>query len=109
MHGKLSFLVEYKVAIPLFYTGFKDKDKVEIYEGDIIRGFQEQQGIIDFADGTFWVRFINKEMKALADFDKVPCIQTALGTLMNGCDAKYVRVVGDRYMNPELLEDDKDE
>jgi len=100
---------EYKVAIPLFYTGFKDKDKVEIYEGDIIRGFQEQQGIIDFADGTFWVRFINKEMKALADFDKVPCIQTALGTLMNGCDAKYVRVVGDRYMNPELLEDDKDE
>lgn len=95
---------EYKVAIPLFYTGFKDKDKVEIYEGDIIRGFQEQRGIITFSNGTFWVQFFNKNMKAIADFAEVPHIATALGTLMNGCDGKYVRVVGNRYMNPDSLE-----
>lgn len=95
---------EFIKAIPLFYSGFKDKDGVQIYEADIIKGFQEQQGIVDFEDGTFWVRFINKRMKAIADFAKVPHIKTALGTLMNGIDGKHVRVIGNFYMNEELLE-----
>ena len=96
---------EYRKAIPLFYSGFKDKDGMEIYEADIIQGFQEQRGIIAFEKGTFWVRFINKQMKAIADFAKVPHIQTALGTLMDGCDGKYVRVIGDIYINNEILEE----
>ena len=96
---------EYKKAIPLFYSGFKDKDGVEIYEADIIQGFQEKQGIVDFADGTFWVRFINKWTKSIADFAKVPHIKTALGTLMNGMDGEHQRVIGNFYMNKELLEE----
>ena len=96
---------EYKVAIPLFYSGFKDRDGVEIYEADIIQGFQEQQGIVDFENGTFWLRFINKRMKAIADFARVPHIKTALGTVMNSIDGKYQKVIGHFYMNKELLEE----
>lgn len=96
---------EYKVAIPLFYSGFKDINKVEIYEADIIQGSQEQRGIIAFEKGTFWVRFIDKLMKTIADFNKVPYIKTALGTFMNSSDGKYARVIGNFYMNEELLED----
>ncbi len=94
---------EYKIAIPLFYSGFKDKDRLEIYEADIIQGFQEQRGIIEFSDGTFYVRFFDERMKAIADFAKIPHIKTALGTLMNGIDGKYVRVIGNKYMNSELF------
>lgn len=94
---------EYKKAVPLFYSGFKDRDKIEIYEADIIQGFQEQRGIIEFNDGTFWVRFVDKRMKAIADYAEVPHIKTSLGTLMNGIDGKYVKIIGDIYMNPELL------
>lgn len=94
----------YKVAIPLFYSGFKDKDGVEIYEADIIQGFQEKQGIVDFENGTFWVRFINKWTKSTENFAKVPHIKTALGTLMNGIDGEHQRVIGNFYMNKELLE-----
>jgi len=96
---------EYKVAIPLFYSGFKDINKVEIYEADIIKGFQDRKGLIEFSDGTFRVIFFDKEMKALADFDKVPHISTALGILMNGMQGKYVRVIGNKYMNKDLLEE----
>jgi len=95
---------EYKVAIPLFYSGFKDINKVEIYEADIIQGFQDRKGLIEFSDGIFRVIFFDKEMKALADFEKVPHIQTALGTLMNGMQGKYVRVIGNKYMNKKILE-----
>jgi len=78
---------EYKVAIPLFYTGFKDKDKVEIYEGDILNG--------DFPDVVFW------------DDDRG---QWRLRNSENPDDTLWEiirdnnpEIIGNIYMNPELL------
>lgn len=93
----------YKKAIPLFYSGFTDKDEKEIYEKDILQGFQGRKGIVEFENGTFWVKYFNEEMKAIADFARVPYIKESLGTLMSGIDGKYVRNIGNIYENPELM------
>lgn len=82
---------EYKKAIPLFYTGYKDIDKVEIYEGDIIKTKDGAVGEIfyDEENMRFWSS--NDEHINKSGF----CEELLL---------IEPRIIGDRYMNPELLE-----
>lgn len=69
------------------YTGLKDKDGVEIYEGDyLLDGHSGGRGEVKFYKGAFIVEFDN-EMQDLYDWT-------------------YEYVIGNIYENLELLRED---
>jgi hypothetical protein len=77
-----------KDATPMQYTGLKDKNGKEIYDGDIVKvsGFSELMEVY-FKDGYFgW----GKEHRGMYSFDP-------FGT-------EDLEVIGNIWENPELLE-----
>ena len=82
------------------YTGLKDEKGIEIYEDDIVR-VTDDDGSTDFADGgigtvggmgDLFMWYINGEVQnGLYDIE-----MTA-----------YIEVIGNKYENPELLEEEE--
>lgn len=69
-------------------TGLKDKNGVEIYEGDIVRYFRNELAVIVYRDGGVGIR-------SLSWGDCEP-LQRRLGE---------IEVIGNIYENQELLEE----
>ena len=77
------------------YTGLKDKDDKEIYEGDILRQTESVfcmpvvfQSVVEYQPGGFWFRGI--------DFNITDCN-------WHQFNAQNREVIGNIYENPELL------
>jgi uncharacterized phage protein (TIGR01671 family) len=75
------------------YTGLKDKNGVEIYEGDIVKSLINIFVVV-YEKGSFCVKGINRNQK-----------YTIYQELMMSDKAKLsLEIIGNNYENPELLE-----
>lgn len=73
-------------VILMQYTGLKDKNGVEIYEGDIVRYFRNELAVIVYRDGGV-------DIRSLSWGDCEP-LQRRLGE---------IEVIGNIYQNKDLL------
>ena len=78
---------------PSQYTGLKDKNGKEIYEGDILKGGRSKHGAVKFENGCFivWDEPIGWDFDT---FDEKPGIANT---------ENWAVVIGNVYENPELL------
>lgn len=74
------------------FTGLKDRNGREIYEGDIVQYFGSSPEVVDFGEITHGDSFDGG---------------TATGYDLNQATMPGTEVIGNIYENPELLKEDK--
>ncbi len=84
------------------YTGAKDQNYKEIYEGDLITMSER--------DGVFEVIYLDEDNSPDHPFFPLMCAFVLINKVTNDYmdfqwdDADYMEVIGNIYENPELLE-----
>ena len=82
--GKHWEFTDFKEVVLMQYTGLKDIEGKEIYEGDIILGYKNPH-VVTFADGAFYLTYKNSSVR-----------------LSRTCGA--LKIIGNIFENPELTQ-----
>ena len=97
--GNTSYEFKAKNCELLQFTGLKDRNGTEIYQGDIVAGkpphyIEEVKGVVEY--GALAFAFKGKTKNGMVWFDTItnPKVTKAC-----------VKVIGNKFENPELLED----
>lgn len=99
--GLLVSLPLYKKAeVVMQYTGLKDKNGKEIYEGDVVRGTTDEWDAETKTDDIVEVEWDSKT----CGFLPFSGYDSDCGT---GTSPRHVEVIGNIYENPELLNNNK--
>ncbi|GAB6499803.1 MULTISPECIES: YopX family protein [Bacillus] len=85
---------------PQQYTGLKDKNGKEIYEGDILECHHKIKGNVFFHDGSYGISSEECELNV----EDINTYDNLNVELINDND---LVVIGNIYENPELLEESK--
>lgn len=86
-----------KDAILMQSTGLKDKNGVEIFEGDVVKNLVDNG--FDYVDGFGVVRF--QQGGFVIDYNN---LDTEFEWLYYAQDEGEIEIIGSIYENPELLE-----
>ena len=122
IHGKLNSKLNQQWLVPMQFTGLKDKNGKEIYEGDVLNfdwRLQETselyaddceniKGVVRFQNGKYVVWFFNNSMSFdLSDINQNTLERFWRETYVSAKDDYFkmtgFEVVGNIYQNPELL------
>ena len=86
----------------LQYTGLKDKNGTEIYKGDNVEE-DEQLSVCDWIDEVAAFAFVPVEIYPDKEFSAI-FENFALDTFFkNDMPSEYVKVIGNVYQNPDLV------
>ena len=89
---KFAFSIDYREEYPIMqYTGLKDKNGKEIYEGDMARDISGKVAVIVYSPPSFFAQIKGE----LWDIDKKA----------EGESVECIEVIGNIFEKPELMED----